>query len=276
MVGNIPIYHNWLTAEYLWLSQQMSTSRNHTKTRSVADTSDTPTRFTDWREWETVTKRAENEIKRSHLKQRTLSMGNQTEIGLDKENPSAGATWLKRKDFYTRLDQHNRDCWWKWRADVKISVSADNGYKRTLIAAFCGEVGMNSYQRQRAFKQLMELDVRQTGLSVALNSFVICALIVNDDAALYGEDNVYHPQRAPRNNDPNFLRLEESLVEAHPRITKGAITSAYNKLSQNTPQVRSQERWAAFVQRESFVSMRPSYALREFNQEEPPTDDIDR
>lgn len=254
----------------------MATTNKYPKTRSIDDKSQEPPRFTDWREWEAVTKKAENEIKWNNLKQITLSIGNQTEIGLGKENSPAGATWFKKRDFYNRLDQHNRDCRWQWRNEVKISVSVDNGYKRTLIAAFCGEVGMNSYQRQRAFKQLMELDVRETGLSIALNSFVICALIVNDDATLYGEDNVYHPQRAPRNNDPHFLRLEESLVEAHPRITKGAITSAYNKLSQNTAPVRSQDRWTAVVQQESFIPLRPSYALGEFSQEEPSADDIDR
>lgn len=246
----------------------MGTSSEYTQAQADTDESNAPVRFTDWRGGEAVTKKTDDETKRRQLRQRTLSLGNQTEIGFDKGNLPSGSEWIKGKSLYERLDLHNRDCWRYWRDDVEISVSVDNGYKRTLVAAFCGELEMNQHQRQRAFKQLMELNLPKTGVLVPLTAFVICALIVNNDAAAYSDDNKYHPQRAARNNDPHFLRLEESLINAHPQITKKLMTSVYNKLGQADPEVRPRSQWGGFVRQQSFVPVTPSYVTGEFDPED--------
>ncbi|MEA1931942.1 MAG: hypothetical protein U9O06_10385 [Euryarchaeota archaeon] len=231
----------------------------------------TPHQFTDWQGGEGVGRREKQE-KQTRLAHRNLAIGNRTELDLRKATAPSVSGPIEKKSYFKRLDLHNRDCWWRWRSDVNISNAVDNAYKKTLVAAFCGQLELNNYQNQLVFAKFMSLDLPKMGLPAPLYAFVVCALIMNKAAEAYDEENVYHPQRAAENNDAHFQRLEESLVSAYPRITKKILTRVYNKLSQGNPPIRDDEEWSTFVRQDPFVSLYPSYASGRFclDKERPP------
>lgn len=217
---------------------------------------DTPPGFTDWR-GEKAANTAEGSSDEDRLHQHTLAMGNWTEFYLWEYHPSDGWVVFDGDERWERLYDHHHDNWWKYREDVSVSASVDRRWKKNVIYAFAGEVEMNDLHREEAFNWLMKLDIPRTGLSVAENAFCICALIVNRDARQYGGGNVYHPQRKDENNDSAFLRLEQSLRQAYPRITKSSLTSLYNKLSQGRLKLRDPRTWKPYFRHEPLVPQDP-------------------
>lgn len=220
-----------------------------------------PHQFTDWQGGQGTTQRE----KQTRLTQRNLAIGNRTELGHKKTTPPTGSVTIKGISHFERLDLHNRDCWWRFRSDVNTSKAVDNAYKKTLVAAFSGQLELNNYQCQQVFMRFMSLDLPKTGLPAPLYAFIVCALVMNKTAEAYGDEKVYHPQRAVQNNDTYFQCLEDSLIRAHPRITKKTLCSVYNKLCQGDPPIRDNEEWRAAVRQDPFVPLCPSYTSGQFN-----------
>lgn len=231
----------------------------------------TPRQFTDWKGGQEITQR-EKQKKQTRLAQRNLAIGNRTELYHKETTPPTGSVAIKGKSHFERLDLHNRDCWWRFRSDANTSKAVDNAYKKTLVAAFAGQLELNNYQRQQVLTRFMSLDLPKTGLPAPLYAFIVCALVMNKTAEAYGDEKVYHPQRAAQNNDAHFQCLEDSMRRAHPRITKKILYSVYNKLSQGDPPIRDNKEWRPVVRQDPFVPLCPSYISGQFNldQDKPP------
>lgn len=236
-----------------------------------ASTPDEPTfipRFTDWRGGCGPNNDPDPENEQ-RLVNRTLAMGNWTTLDPYEENSPAHAIDWDGKTHFERLDRHNRDCWWKYREDVDVRASTDRRYKQVLVDVFAGQLDLNAYCRECAFEELMSLDLRRTGWSVVMNAFVVCAIVANEEAKRYGEENLYHPQRSDERNDAAFLRLEQYLIERYPRIAKATLTSVYNKLTQGTPRRRAPETWKPYFRHEPLVPQDAESPPAQFEREAP-------
>lgn len=225
-----------------------------------------PKQFTDWNGGKGVADKPENRRDDILLERPTLEMGNRTELDHEKEDvkPPSNSDWINGKTFWERLDSHNRDNQWQYRSDIDTWKSVDTDYKIHLIAAFVSELGLNSLQKQRAFRRFMRLDIPRATGRTETNAFLICALTVNSDTNYYGSEKVYHPQRPPENNDVHFQHLENDLRRRFGDITRSGLTKIYNKLSQGNPPTRHPAEWKGFVKRNSFVEQAPSAAPDHF------------
>lgn len=212
--------------------------------------------FTDWNDRNPDQGKTDSGQEKIPVDTYTMRIGNRTDLDLDSDDVSqpTNSVVICKKNFYERLDSHNRDTWWEYRADAETWRNLDNPFKQHVIDAFGLQLGMNSYQKQQAFTWLMKLDLPRMGVNSELIAFVICAIVTNKSAESYGDDNIYHPQRAPRNNDPHFQQLEDVLIRRFSRITKSAITSVYNKLTNGDPPTRPPSDWRIFVNDVPFIS----------------------
>lgn len=219
----------------------------------------TPT-FTDWKGGEAVADKPEEATTGPYTDRATMEMGNKTLIGTSdiEETPPSQSYIFKGKNLYERFRSHNRDTWWPYRDDSTISSDVIGEYKKHLIFAFSDEVRLNSYQKQRAFSRLLELDLPQGTGRTEQNAFIICSLIANADAEQYGNDKLYHPQRAAKNNNDQFERLEKSLISRFPKVTKSSLTKIYNKHKQGNVPTRQPSKWKGKVRRESKIPYNPS------------------
>ena len=224
------------------------------------------TRFTDWNDGAAVAHKLENRRDDILLKRPTMEMSNDHLIGYNKNHSPPESSYKKfGKDLYERLQSHNRDTLWKYREDSAISQSADSEFKTYLLLAFASEVGLNSFQKQCALKQFMQLDLRQGTGRAEINALAICSLVANRDAERYGSEKIYHPQRSSENNDEAFQRLEDMLTDRFAKITKSTITKVYNKLSQGNPPTRHPSKWKGKVKRESCIPQNPSFASEQYD-----------
>jgi hypothetical protein len=230
----------------------------------------TPVRptFTDWNGGQAVAHKPENRRDDVLLDRPTMEMGNETKIGYNEKKhfPPSESVVVCGKNIFERFRAHGRDTWWQYRDDSTISKDVIADYKTYLIYAFSGEVGLNSLQRHRAFRQFMELDLKRGTGRTVVNAFIICALVANDDSEKYGLDSekVYHPQRSDDNNDKGFRRLEKAMRHRFPTVTKSFLTKVYNKLSQGNPPTRQQSKWKEQVKRESDIPQNPSFASEQY------------
>jgi len=224
-----------------------------------------PPKFTDWNGGKAVAAKPENRRDDVLLERPTMEMGNMTDLDLDPNDgsvrPPTTSVVIKGKDIYERMRDHNRDAWSYYRSDVDMSANVDKAFKIHLIGAVGTQVGLTPLQQQRLFRRFMELDIpRATGRS-ELNAFLLSAIVANTEAKASGRENVYHPQRNPENNDPDFQRLAEALMDRFPELTEATITSVYNKLAYGNVPTRHPVKWQSVIRRESFVPYHPSYPL---------------
>jgi hypothetical protein len=224
--------------------------------------------FTDWNGGEAVADKPEEATTGPSTDRATMEMGNETLIGTSdiKETPPSQSYIFKGKNLYERFRSHNRDTWYWHREDSTISSDVIGDYKKHLIFAFADEVKLNSYQKQRAFSRFLELDLRRGTGRTERNAFIICSLIANGDAEQHGNDKLYHPQRAAKNNNDQFERLEKSLISRFPKVTKSSLTKVYNKHKQGSVPTRQPSKWEAKVKRESNIPYSPSAVSDHYEQ----------
>jgi len=222
-------------------------------------------RFTDWNNGLAVADKPKNRRDGILLDRPTMEMGNRTEIGHDDPNvgPPEGSYVKNGQLFWERLDSHNRDTWWKYRTDSEMSQSLDEDFKCSLLLAFASELGMTSFQTHRAFRQFMRLDLPRATGRTELNSFLICSIVINQEAKKFDSNKVYHPQQPAESKDPSFQRLEEALVDRFARVTESSLTSVYNKLSQGDPPTRDPSAWKQKVKQHSLLPNNPSFVAEQ-------------
>jgi hypothetical protein len=188
-----------------------------------------------------------------------METNNETKIDYDGESrylPSRSVS-IRGKDFYERLQDHNRDVWWAYREDATISKDVDNDFKKYLLIAFTSQVGLTSLQTHLALKRFMKLDLRRGTGRAEENALLICAIIANKTAERHGGEKLYHPQRS--DNDRAFDSLETNLMNRFPRVTSSSLTKIYNKLTQGNPPIRPAAEWKDFVHREAEVQVHPNH-----------------
>ncbi len=209
----------------------------------------TPSSFVDWRTLNEPGPSKEDEQK---ARERTLEIGNRTEIHWRKEG-------VKNKADYKRLDHHNRDCHWEYRDDVDVYRDVDNQFKRESLLALAGQLGLCSIQRRMALDRLFSLDLQKFGMRSDVVAFCICGLVLKQEAEQYGDATPYHPARSSENNPPPFARVESELIGAQGRTTKNYIQKVWGKLTQGNPPTRSDDEWKPFVRSHSDIQNHPSH-----------------
>ncbi|WP_148708241.1 hypothetical protein [Haloferax sp. Atlit-12N] len=186
-------------------------------------------------------------------RKRTLEIGNRTEI-----------KWREAKKgertFYKRLDDHNRDCYWKYRDEIDVSKDYDNQFKRESLLALAGQLCLNSVQRRMALNRFFRLNLWKFGMRSDVVAFCICGLILKKEAKRYGDKSPYHPARNPENNSSPFARVESQLIESDGRTTKNYIQKVWGKLEQGNPPTRSKDEWKPFVRSHSDIQNHPSHS----------------
>lgn len=205
--------------------------------------------FTDWKPPE---EREPTQAEEQEARERTLEIGNITEIHWKKAP-------IDRRDYYKRLDDHNRDCWWKFRDEIDLSYDCDNEIKRHILFAFAGELGLNQYQRRKALNHLFRLDLPKFGMRTDVVAFCLCALVLKSEAKRYGDDGPYNPHRGPENNKDRFVSVESQLIETRGRTNKTYIQKTWGKLIYGNPPSRCDEEWKPFVQSLSKIQTHPSH-----------------
>lgn len=205
--------------------------------------------FTDWKP---SIEREPTESDERIAREQSLEIGNVTEI-----------PWRKvpgtKQYHYKRLDDHNRDCYWKYRDEVNMPNDCDNKFKRHILFATAGQVGLSRFQRRRALNRLFRLNLPKFGMRTDVVAFCLCGLILNEDAERYGDDIPYHPARNPENNPDHFTFVESQLIETKGRTNKKYIQKVWGKLSQGNPPTRRDEEWKPFVRTHSKIQNHPSY-----------------
>lgn len=205
--------------------------------------------FVDWR---ALNEAGPSEEDEQRARERTLEIGNRTEIHWRKEG-------VKNKAKYKRLDLHNRDCHWEYRDDVDVSRDVDNQFKRESLLALAGQLCLSSLQRRMALNRLFRLDLQKFGMRSDVVAFCICGLVLKQEAERYGDDTPYHPARNPENNPSPFVRVEAQLIEAKGRTTKNYIQKVWGKLTQGNPPTRSNDEWMPFVRAHADIQNHPSH-----------------
>ena len=222
-----------------------------------------PIRFTDWNGGETIEDDDDQQQNDLQTDVATMQRGNETVIGFPGgecdeiyDIPKCSYA-ISGKNKLERLRDNNRDVWWKYREDTNISKNADSEFKMHMLVAFACELGLNSYQRQRALRRFMKLDLRRGTGRGATNAFIICSLVANKEAEKHDSEKIYHPQRSSDSNDDSFERLQNALMERFPKITTSGLTKLYNKHSQGNPPTRHKSKWETAVKQESSIPQRP-------------------
>jgi hypothetical protein len=230
------------------------------------------TRFTDWNDGMAVAENPENRRDDVLIDRPTMEMGNRTEVHHEKPGVRSpkGSYSKKGKSLYKRLDMHNRDTWWEYRRDNEMSSNVDADFKSSMLLAYASELGLHLLQKHKALKRFMQLDLPRATGRTELNGFVICVLVVNEDAEEFGSEKIYHPQRSPEKNDTQFQQFADALIDTFGKVTESTITRVLNKLSQGNPPTRNKKEWGGTVKRNSDAP-RPSYAYDHYD----PQADVD-
>lgn len=202
----------------------MSATNQHPDEPQVSSTTNTATEFTDWHTTlDPELTRAEEKAARKT----TLAMGNVTSVG-----PYDNG---ERSDKHDRLDSHNRDNHWKYRVDVDVANSVDTQFKRKALLAFAHQVSLSPLQRQIALDRFLAFNLPRCGLQTELVAFCVCAVVLNEDAKGYfNEDVPYYPSKKPSDNHTEFAALQARLIDQWGTITESQILSAYQKVRQES------------------------------------------
>lgn len=213
--------------------------------------------------WVPPNERPPTEAEEARAREHSLSVGNKTEIGYD-----CRTDWYdpdevdeKTKQHYETLDRHNRDNHWEYREDVNISKDYDWQLKLTSAIGIASQLGLSDLHKQIVIDRLFEIDGRRFGERTEAVAFCLCAIVLNEDVEdRYDREKVYHPARDDANNDPEFVRVQNQLVDAFGTITKSRLHSIYAKLKQGQPPLKKDEETQRFITANTIVQRHPSFA----------------
>jgi hypothetical protein len=165
----------------------------------------------------------------------------------------------EKQERFERLDQHNRDNYWKFREDVNVARDYDRQLKLKSTLGIASQLGLSDFHTQVVIDQLFEIDGQRFGERNEAVAFCLCAIVVNEEAEQTGAGKVYHPARNDSNNDQRFVRVQNQLVDCFDRITKSRLQGVYAKLKQGEPPLRDDDETRKFVRSNSVVQRRPSF-----------------
>ncbi len=202
------------------------------------------------------------EAEEARARKRTLNTSNETAIGYDQETdfyrPSSIS--YNKREHYKKLDQHNRDNYWKNRDDVEVGQDCDRQLKLKTTLGIASQLGLSDFHTQVVVGRLFEIDGRRFGQRTEAVAFCLCAIVLNEDAEnRYENEKVYHPSRSDSNNAHEFIRVRDQLVDSFGSITESRLHSVYAKLTQGDPPQRADDETRQFVTANSTVQRHPSF-----------------
>jgi hypothetical protein len=133
-------------------------------------------------------------------------------------------------------------------------------FKRGALLAFANQVSLSPLQRQVALDRFFDLDLPRCGLRTELIAFCVCAVVLNEDATGYfNEELPYYPTRNQEDNHSELAVLQERLIERWGAITESQIHSAYQKVRQQSLPTSTGDDSQQVHIGEDQVQKRPSY-----------------
>ena len=213
--------------------------------------------------WIPRNERPPTEQEEARARERSLNVGNETEIGYDAEvnHYDARAVPEAVKERYERLDRHNRDNHWEYREDVDVASSYDRQLKLKSTLAIASQLGLSPYQKQVVVDRMFEIDGQRFGQQTEVVAFCLCAVVVNEEAECRRDtEKPYHPARNDENNEQEFVRIQNQLIDAFGAITKTRLQSVYGKVTQGNPPLVDDEETRQFVRMNTNYQRRPSFA----------------
>ncbi|MUV60208.1 hypothetical protein [Halobacterium sp. CBA1126] len=212
--------------------------------------------------WVPPAKRPPTGAEETRARKQTLNVSNETAIGYDKKTDFYNPKFIsyQKKRHYEKLDQHNRDNFWKYREEVDVSQDYDRQLKLKTALGIASQLSLSDYHTQEVVDRLFKIDGRRFGQRTEAVVFCLCAVVLNEDAEdRYGEPKVYHPSRSDPKNDHEFVRVKDQLMNAFGTITESRIHSIYAKLTQGQPPTKSDDMTQQFIARNSTVQRHPSF-----------------
>lgn len=192
--------------------------------------------------------------KKEQARQESLNIGNKTEIGHDEVSETEN-----EEINYERLDEHNRDNRWEYRADINVAKESDQQIKLHLTKGIASQLGLSEFHKQLVINRIFEMDGQRFGERLEPVAFCLCAIVLNDEIKHREyREKVYHPQRSDSNNDQEFVRVQNQLINSYGPLTKNRLQSIYAKLSQgHAPNKKDGSQ--AYLRQNDLVQRRPSY-----------------
>jgi hypothetical protein len=214
--------------------------------------------------WTPPEERPPTEAEEARARQQSLEANNETEIGYDHKTDFFNPSWLSYEDreYYKKLDSHNRDNYWKNRVDVDdVGQDADRQLKLKTTLGIASQLSLSDFQTQLVLDRIFRIDGQRFGQRTEAVAFCLCVVVVNEGAGeRYGDDNVYHPARSDSNNDEEFVRVRDQLIETFGPITESRLYSIHGKLTQGNPPETNNEDTQRFASSNSTIQRHPSYA----------------
>lgn len=213
--------------------------------------------------WTPPEERSPTEAEEARARRLSLDANNETIIGYDQGteffNPSE--LTYKEREYYKKLDRHNRDNHWEYRVDVDVGQDSDRQLKLKTTLGLASQLSLSDFHKQVVLDRLFRIDGRRFGQRTEAVAFCLCAIVLNEDATeRYGDSNVYHPAGSNETNDDEFVRVEQQLIDAFGPITESRLHSIYAKLTQGEPPQTDNEETRQFVSSNNTCQLRPSYA----------------
>lgn len=216
------------------------------------------------RQWSSSNKRLPTESEEAEARNQTLELGNETSVGYKKESSNYDPEKLPnhRYDWYKKLDQHNRDNYWKYRDDVQIGRDYDRQQKLKTTLGIASQLSLSELQKQIVVDRLFRLQLNRFGHRIEAVAFCLGAIVVNEEAKQRYKDgkNVYHPCQKDEDKGQDFLRVEIQLLETYGSLTKSRLVSVYNKLLQGDPPKRESKEMERFVANNTEFQSHPTFA----------------
>lgn len=213
--------------------------------------------------WVLPRERSPTEEEEERAREHSLNKGNKTAIGYDRPTEwyNPGDISYEKKDWYQRLDRHNRDNHWEFRDEIHIAQDYDRQLKLNSAKGIVSQLGLSNLHEQAVLDRLFEIDGRRFGERTEAVVFCLCAIVLNDEAEdRYDSEKIYHPARSNPNNDNEFVRVQNQLVESFGPLTESRLHSIYAKLKQGRPPLRDDDETQQFISANSVVQRRPSFA----------------
>lgn len=212
--------------------------------------------------WKPPSERPPTEAEEAHARRDSLDANHETIIGYDDKTESFYPSSLsyEEREYYKKLDRHNRDNHWEYRVDVNVGQDCDRQLKLKTTLGIASQLSLSDFHTQLVLDRLFQIDGRRFGQRTEAVAFCLCAIVLNEDATeRYDASNVYHPARSDSKNDDEFVRIEEQLIDSFDPITESRLHSVYAKLKQGEPPRTNNEKTRQFLSSNSTVQQHPSY-----------------
>lgn len=233
-------------------------------TASQADSvASAPSNDSGFSTWVPEGERPPTEADEAKARERNLTLGNETSIGLNCRTDFYTRSDLSKAEEtrYKRLQSHNRDNYWRNRSDVDTPKALDQQIKRHKALAVTTKLELSDLQTTQVLDRLFQIDGQKFGHPVEAVMFCLSAVLVNKEIGRrYGDDRAYHPARNAENNSTAFARAEAELCETIGSITKKRIQSIFGKLTQGSPPTRDDDQLDLFVDESLDVQRHPSFS----------------